>query len=126
MWSVYGLTKYRRFLKTSHLTVPGPSLTWVFLDEHPDGINDGLFGMHLPGTPPGSGGSWAAQTWDDVPASYHNGACGFAFADGHAEIKKWQDLETKAPILKTSPSTSTGKVSKRDHPWLAQRTTGPN
>jgi prepilin-type processing-associated H-X9-DG protein len=98
----------------------------VFVDEHPDSINDGLFGMHLPATPPASGGNWAAQTWDDVPASYHNGACGFAFADGHAEIKKWQNLETKAPIVKTSPSTSTGKVSRRDEPWLAQRTSASN
>ena len=25
----------------------------------------------------------------DAPATYHNGACGFSFADGHSEIHKW-------------------------------------
>ena len=27
----------------------------------------------------------------DLPASYHAGACGFAFADSHAEIHKWKE-----------------------------------
>jgi len=125
MWNVYGLTAYRRFLKTTDTVRPGPAMTFVFLDEHPDGINDGLFGMHLPASPPT--GTWPAQTWDDVPASYHNGAGGLSFADGHAEIRKWLDPETRAPISgKTSPSSSTGKISRRDHPWLAQRTSAAN
>ena len=25
-----------------------------------------------------------------MPATYHNGACGFSFADGHSEIHKWR------------------------------------
>ncbi len=32
----------------------------------------------------------------DFPSSYHNGACGFNFADGHSQIKKWLDKRTKA------------------------------
>jgi prepilin-type processing-associated H-X9-DG protein len=32
----------------------------------------------------------------DVPATYHNGACGFAFADGHSEIHKWVDQAMKS------------------------------
>ena len=35
----------------------------------------------------------------DYPASYHNKAGGFSFADGHSEIKKWQDARTM-PVLK--------------------------
>ena len=31
------------------------------------------------------------EAWEDLPASYHNDACGFSFADGHSEIKKWRD-----------------------------------
>ena len=34
----------------------------------------------------------------DFPASFHNGACGFAFGDGHAEIKKWIDSRTIVPV----------------------------
>jgi prepilin-type N-terminal cleavage/methylation domain-containing protein/prepilin-type processing-associated H-X9-DG protein len=69
---------YAHPTKASHLIIPGPSQTWVYVDEHPDSINDaGCF-------PPNSNVNIV-----DVPANYHNGACGFAFADGHSEIKKW-------------------------------------
>src|SRR5207302_6318235 len=54
----------------------------VLLDEHPDSINDGYYIATLSGY----GGLYA---WCDVPATFHNGACGFAFLDGHSEIKRW-------------------------------------
>jgi prepilin-type N-terminal cleavage/methylation domain-containing protein/prepilin-type processing-associated H-X9-DG protein len=118
---VYGYTTYRIFLKESEFVKPGPAMTWVFVDEHPDSINDELFGMHMP-----AAASWPnATSWDDVPASYHNGACGFSFADGHGEIHKWRDQNTKAPILKTSPSSATGLTSPRDNAWMVARTTAP-
>jgi prepilin-type processing-associated H-X9-DG protein len=73
------LTIYKGAAKTSDLIIPGPSQTWVYVDEHPDSINDaGCF-------PPSS-----ANSIPDAPATYHNGACGFAFADGHSEIHKWR------------------------------------
>jgi prepilin-type processing-associated H-X9-DG protein len=56
----------------------------VFIDEHPDSINDGYFDNN-----PDSG------YWGDIPACYHNGACGFSFADGHSEIKKWRSRTSK-------------------------------
>jgi prepilin-type N-terminal cleavage/methylation domain-containing protein/prepilin-type processing-associated H-X9-DG protein len=120
-WSVYGLTTYRTFLKESDLSLPGASKTWIFVDEHPDSINDGLFGMHMP-----TATMWPNYTsWDDVPASYHNGACGFAFADGHAEVHKWLDPSTKVPIVKQSPSVGTGKTSIHDSAWMVERTSAP-
>jgi prepilin-type processing-associated H-X9-DG protein len=119
--TVYGLTSYRIYLKETDFTVPGPSKTWIFVDEHPDGINDGLFGMRMP-----SASAWPrATTWDDVPASYHNGACGFSFADGHAEVKKWMDGNTKVPIRKVNPSSGTDKTSVRDNAWMVERTSAP-
>jgi prepilin-type N-terminal cleavage/methylation domain-containing protein/prepilin-type processing-associated H-X9-DG protein len=120
---VYGLTSYRVFLKETDFKVPGPALTWVFLDEHPDSINDGLFGLHMP---PAT--LWPKQpaSWDDVPASYHGGAGGFSFADGHAEIHRWVDAITKAPIRKAHPSTATGLTSPRDSLWMVQRNSAPN
>ena len=69
---------YRHIKKFSQFTYPGPDGTWVYTDEHPDSINDsGLFNPH-------------AWSWIDMPATYHNGACGFSFADGHSEIHKWR------------------------------------
>jgi prepilin-type N-terminal cleavage/methylation domain-containing protein/prepilin-type processing-associated H-X9-DG protein len=73
------LTVYKGCSKMSDLTIPGPTQTWVYMDEHPDSINDaGAF-------PPNS-----ANNIPDAPATYHNGAAGFAFADGHSEIHKWK------------------------------------
>jgi prepilin-type N-terminal cleavage/methylation domain-containing protein/prepilin-type processing-associated H-X9-DG protein len=88
-----------------------PSMIWVFVDEHPDSINDGLFSTL----------SGSATAFNDLPASYHNGAGGFAFADGHAEIKKWLDSATKRPILKQP--VSSGTVAPRDFPWVNERAT---
>ena len=59
-----------------------PSYLFVTLDEHPDSINDGFF------QPFSTLASY--QHWFDLPASYHDGACGFSFADGHSEIHHWK------------------------------------
>jgi prepilin-type processing-associated H-X9-DG protein len=121
MWTVYGYTGYRIFLKETDFTKPGPAMTWVFVDEHPDSINDCLFGLDMPPVT-----TWpSAVQWDDVPASYHNGACGFSFADGHAETHKWIDANTKAPVLKIDPSVATGKISPHDNAWMSARTSAP-
>jgi prepilin-type N-terminal cleavage/methylation domain-containing protein/prepilin-type processing-associated H-X9-DG protein len=118
---VYGYTDYRMYLKDSEFIRPGAAMTWVFVDEHPDSINDCLFGMHM-----AAATSWPTYTtWDDMPSSYHNGACGFGFADGHAEIKKWLDANTKPPIQQIHPSSGTGSTSIKDNAWMAARTTAP-
>ena len=67
---------------------PKPSMLWVFIDENPDSINDAAYAvkMDLAG---------AGATWQDGPSvSPHAGACGFTFADGHSENKKWKDGRT--------------------------------
>lgn len=122
MWTAYGQSTYQLFLKLSQFTRPGPAMTWVFIDEHPDSINDGFFGMRMP-----AANIWpnGFTVWDDVPASYHNGAGGLSFADGHAEIKKWMDAGTKQPIRMLNPSLGTGKTSTRDNNWMVQRTSAP-
>lgn len=69
---------YKHITKAAEMVNPNPVETWVFLDEHPDSINDaGFFNPHQ-------------TSFIDVPAAYHNGAAGFAMADGHAEIVKWK------------------------------------
>ena len=67
-----------------------PANTFTFLDEHPDSMNDGWF---LPETAPGE-----TNQWLDLPASFHNGICNFAFADGHSEMHKWRVASTRKPI----------------------------
>ena len=80
-------TVYKHIKNTSDFLTPSPVETWVFLDEHPDSINDaGFFNPHI----------WS---WVDVPATYHNGAAGFAFADGHSEVHKWKGSLLGNPLF---------------------------
>jgi prepilin-type processing-associated H-X9-DG protein len=74
---------YQHYTKSTQFIYPGPAQTWVFVDEHPDSMNDaGFFNPR-------------GYIWVDMPAAYHNGACGFAFADGHSEIHKWKGSLTR-------------------------------
>ena len=75
-------TTWRTYGKTSSMNNPGPSMLWVFVDEHPNSINDAGFAVQMFYT-------GAFSRIIDFPASYHNGAAGFSFADGHAEIHRW-------------------------------------
>jgi prepilin-type N-terminal cleavage/methylation domain-containing protein/prepilin-type processing-associated H-X9-DG protein len=107
----FGNTGYQVYNKIDSFNTPGASQTWIFLDECPDSMNDGLFTVHM-----------TSSVWDDVVASYHNGAGGFSFADGHAEIHKWLDPNSKLPVAKTSPCPAVNKTSPRDYKWLQDHT----
>jgi prepilin-type N-terminal cleavage/methylation domain-containing protein/prepilin-type processing-associated H-X9-DG protein len=87
---------YVQFFKLT--TIPRPADIFVFLEEHPDSISDGYFLNKVnQATYSPYGGSSANNEWLRLPASYHNGATGLSFADGHAEIHRWQDSSTKPP-----------------------------
>jgi prepilin-type processing-associated H-X9-DG protein len=93
---------------------PPPVKLWVFVDEHPDSINDGWLIANVDLT-----------MWSDLPASYHNGACGFSFADGHAEIKKWQDASTIVPVLKQQRNWFAANPT-HDTGWFVERSSAPS
>ena len=99
----------------SSLTDPGPAQTWVYVDEHPDSINDaGCFTPELE----------RGNPWVDVPAVYHNGAAGFAFADGHSEIHKWTaSMLNLKPVSFISLGALRGPLrNDADALWWASRT----
>jgi prepilin-type processing-associated H-X9-DG protein len=85
--------KYRVFRKLEDIDPMGPVHAYVMIDEHPDSINYGDFAVAM-----NDGAPDAAVMMIDVPASYHNGAGGISFADGHAEIHRWLDPRTRQPI----------------------------
>ena len=87
----FGYTKYS---KMTQVLNPGPSLTILFLDERCDSINDGEWCSAMSGWPD-QPNSWIMV---DFPGSYHGGAGGISFVDGHAEIHKWKDSRTTPPI----------------------------
>lgn len=82
-------------LNPAYLTYRGPAgfrhlsprQVYVFVEEHPDSINDGLF--WAPNQSPG---------WVDLPASLHAGAAWFTFADGHLESHRWESTRTVRPV----------------------------
>jgi len=85
----------------STITAPGPAKTFVFIEEREDCINWGNFLTDMTGYPTkqSPNGAPAAYRWtEDLPASYHNRACGISFADGHSEIHKWRDGTTMPPL----------------------------
>jgi len=103
---------YLTYNKLTSINRPGPANLWVLMDEHTDSINDSS--MATPAVP-----GWIV----DYPASYHNGAGGVAFADGHSEIHKWKDDRTKPPVT-GNPNSLMSKASPNnpDTQWLAERT----
>jgi len=97
------------FRKTTEILRPAPAMAFVFLDEHPDSIDDGYFLVFVD----------RKALWANMPANYHNGACGLSFADGHAEIHKWRDPDTLAGRIPANPT------GLRDVPWIQLRTSAP-
>jgi prepilin-type N-terminal cleavage/methylation domain-containing protein/prepilin-type processing-associated H-X9-DG protein len=122
-WSnvAYGNTRgeYRVYRKTTDMTDPGPGMTFVFLDEREDSINDGMFVVDMLTYPT------ATQTIVDFPASYHGGAGALSFADGHAEKKRWKNRLILQPPLKgeVRPYPTPLGGNDPDVQWLQERST---
>ncbi len=91
---------YTQFFELTE--IPQPSEIFVFLDEHPDSIDDGYFVERVPsetysystwpGSPPGS-----SQQWLDLPATYHDRATAMSYADGHSALHRWTEPGTYRP-----------------------------
>lgn len=104
-----------------------PAHTFVFIDEHPDSINDAAFanacGGNQPNDPP------ASSQIIDFPANYHRGGCGISFADAHSEIHKWVGLKIGRAPIRFNGSLALnvpGTDSWQDMHWLAANTTVRN
>jgi prepilin-type N-terminal cleavage/methylation domain-containing protein len=107
---------YKMYAKTTDLRVPAPVMAWIFVDEHPGSINDGYFQVRM---------DPSATTWPDVPASYHNRACGFSLADGHAEVHKWRGSSVVVPVawgvLVQDVPVGNSVGDRRDIQWVQER-----
>ena len=106
------------YLKDSDIT---PALSssdiWVFIDEHPDSINDAAFGVKMPINP-------IDTHWLDKPAKFHNNNCGFSFMDGHSEIHKWTNPSAiPNPDYNSSiGNTDLSVPNNLDVKWVARHT----
>ena len=81
---------YAQFFRLT--SIPRPAGIYVFLDEHPDTVKNGTFVNMVSET---GYSSKTTNNWMRLPASYHNGAASFSFADGHSEIHRWLYGKTK-------------------------------
>jgi type II secretory pathway pseudopilin PulG len=106
------------FRKITAFLNPGPSLTYVILDERQDSINDGYFVVEMDGYP-----NLATTKIVDYPASYHHRAGAFAFADGHSEIHRWLDPRTM-PAVKGQPlQLNVASGNNKDVLWMQEHCT---
>ncbi len=113
--SLYGTNifnpQYRQFKRSTDFE--RPTEIFVFLDEHPDSINDGYFLNRLDDL-----------EWTDLPASYHNGTAEFTFADGHAETHRWVNSATKPPARPDAAGLPRPVAvgDRADFDWVRDRT----
>ena len=95
-----------------------PSQSWVFINEHPDSIDDGIMYVD-PRSATGNG------TLIELPSAYLGGGCGISFADGHAEVHKWvTSAFTSVPVkyIHYPPNPGISYSGNADLAWLAHRT----
>ena len=118
----FGLTRaynsgYRAYIKIPEmLNCPGPSRTFVFLEENMCSMNDGYLQVRQ-----------RTPEWPDVPGSYHQWGCGFSYADGHAEIRNWQTPILKIPVrFGFNQASLTTSPLNADFRWWTERASCPD
>lgn len=104
-----GYAVYRRFSELNALT---PAGLFTFVEEHPDSLNDPMFVNYPTGA-----------MWTDLPASLHERACWFAFADGHTELHAWRSAATCVPVRVGSFGGISAPQSDPDVVWIRARST---
>jgi prepilin-type N-terminal cleavage/methylation domain-containing protein/prepilin-type processing-associated H-X9-DG protein len=99
---------WMQFRKMSQF--PASATFYVFIEEHPDTINDGYF-MNR----------WDDMKWGNLPASFHNGAANISWADGHVERHRWL-ANTVRPAVKGGAGGGFVPAPPDDYLWLRDRT----
>lgn len=111
---------YRTYGRIDHIVIP--TQTWVMVDEHPSSINDAACAVQII-LPAAKSGNII-----DFPASYHNGAAGFSFADGHSELHQWKGskIKTFGRGGNTGLNVPAGDSLNDQKWWSLNTTVGPN
>ena len=117
-WNGGPTTGYYIYTKLPNMAHPGPSKIFVFVEECPYSIDDGFFAVDPSET----------STWVNSPAVLHGRSSQFAYADGHAEPRRWTD----GSMINERPSTPTGSTDgwpadpkSGDLAWLNSVSTAP-
>ena len=113
---------YRIYAKLSEIGFP--SKIFVFLDMREDSVNWGNFMTCMEGYAPNNPSQYSFN--GDYPGMYHHRACGFSFADGHSELKRWRDDRTMPPLTFNANSLFSQfaqSPGNRDIEWLQDHST---
>lgn len=116
---------YRLYSKLSDVRVPPH--TFVFIDEHPNSIDDGEMTVSCAGAQTGDAPTLARII--EYPAPFHNGGATLSFADGHVEVHNWIGAMLRTPTsynqtgLIPLPINVSAGDSAVDIEWLAANTT---
>jgi len=107
---------WKIYPKTSDMINPAPANLWVIIDENPDSVNDAAWAVKMD----------QKGLWQDGPGTIHGGGCGFTFAEGHSEIRKWKDGRMYIrPMITTYKNTfpfGTLHPGSVDVAWVQERT----
>jgi prepilin-type N-terminal cleavage/methylation domain-containing protein/prepilin-type processing-associated H-X9-DG protein len=110
---------YKRAIKTTDLSGPGPSDVYILLDEHENSINDSHF------FPFDDLRRFNNNPWLDAPSGRHGNAAGFAFADGHSEIRKWKSnvegFQRRGGEVIANNISWLPRAQLADHTWFTNR-----
>ncbi|MGV3774252.1 MAG: hypothetical protein ACO1QB_15225 [Verrucomicrobiales bacterium] len=101
---------YVQVTKLSELRFPSPTETLIFLDEHPDSMNDP--GFQNP----------QLNRWVDLAAAFHNKGGAISFADGRVEIHKWTGRAPLTPVLANGSFPATTAIDRADISWVSYHT----
>ena len=101
---------YYNVTKFSGFHTPSPTDSWLFMDQHPDSIDDGA--MYFNSTD---------ANFMELPGSNHGGASGISFADGHSEMYKMR--MGVVPVAASGSYVVNDKYSNTaDRAWFTQHT----
>ncbi len=118
---------YTQFFKMTQ--IPEPSDIFVFLDEHPDSIDDGYFvervaeeNYNSAVQADSAAGTDQWYQWIDLPATYHNRATAMSFADGHSALHRWTQPSTYRPPLPYAANLPISIPNNQlaDYNWVLQ------
>lgn len=89
--------------KTKLTQIAATSRAFVFIEEHEDSINDGVFFAHVVGdegeqAEAQADAAYRGAHWMDWPANRHGQGCNLSFADGHAEHWRWRWPKQVNPV----------------------------
>jgi prepilin-type processing-associated H-X9-DG protein len=108
-------SRYATFGKTTDFRIASPSDIWVFVDDDPWTINDAAMAVIA-----------ASPDAVDYCSPMHANACGFSFADGHAEVHKWKSniwVHNGSPARSTFQAAAASGLGRVDWFWWASHAT---